>query len=105
MAGPVPAIHVFLAAGQGVDGRNKSGHDVLSVSRAHLQRRNDPRLPATSASYDEVLSIGGLVARMSARDTQVRRSLHSASLHAGYERVATIFQTATDKFFDCRILV
>jgi len=23
----VPAIHVFLAAKQGVDGRNKSGHD------------------------------------------------------------------------------
>jgi hypothetical protein len=31
-----------------------------------------------------------IVARKSASDTRVRRSLHSASLHAGYERVAAI---------------
>jgi hypothetical protein len=31
MPGPVPGIHAF-AAEQGVDGRDKPGHDVVSVN-------------------------------------------------------------------------
>ncbi len=31
MRGLVPRIHVFLVTAQGVDGRDKRGHDVIAI--------------------------------------------------------------------------
>jgi hypothetical protein len=31
MRGLVPRIHVFLVAAQGVNGRDKRGHDVIAI--------------------------------------------------------------------------
>jgi hypothetical protein len=46
MPGPVPGIHVLGAAGKGVDGRDKPGHDGVEATRPSRERH--VRCPATS---------------------------------------------------------
>ncbi len=42
MAGLVPAIHVLLSNKEGVDARDKAGHDVDRLAQSRLRRvRND----------------------------------------------------------------
>jgi hypothetical protein len=37
MPGLVPGIHVFLYHGEGVDGRDKPGHDKLKMAEAYFK--------------------------------------------------------------------